>query len=203
MKKKIFTLICLFLFCVSFFGCSTNVDNSSSDSSINESSSDSSINETQTPILVTKQLSKYNCLNYLNINVVQLTQIPTLYQNIYYCEYRYNAHSTYWDYSYGLTPPTNAIRSILVGSKYSVTTTFQIQTKSKEEKYFYSNNTNFTVTYLGSGQQYLSTIYIDKSGEGVSTFMISEIIGSPSKSYKFKLESLICNFEGEVSYYEN
>lgn len=203
MKKKIFTLICLFLFCVSFFGCSTNVDNSSSDSSINKSSSDSSINETQTPILVTKQLSKYNCLEYLNINVVQLTQIPTLYQNIYYCEYSYNAYSTYWDYYYGLTPPTNAIRSILVGSKYSVTTTFQIQAKSKEEKYFYSNNTNFTVSYIGSGQQYLSTIYIDKSGEGVSTFMISEIIGSPSKSYKLKLESLICNFEGEVSYYEN
>lgn len=196
--KRLLSVILILLFTCNLCACFN--DNSTDDTS-NNSAPSTSIEDEIEPTVV--ELTKYNYSSYLNISINQTAQSQTLISNTYYVEYRLNFDRSEWKTYTGLTPPNNVIQCIYLYSTYSVSTTFTINCCSKNKDYVFSNS-NFSIIYRASSSQISAvTVHISQDGSGCNTFMMSEKLSSPNKSYSLQAKNMISDFNGEVSFFEN
>lgn len=212
--RKLFSMILIFSLLatcmVNLFACSndnSDKDNSDKDNSDKDNSnylppSISTEDEIEPTII---ELTKYNYSSYLNISINQTAQSQILISNTYYVKYQLNFGRYEFRYYTGLTPPTtkDVLQCTYLYSTYSVSTTFTINCRSKNNDYTFSNS-NFSIVYRSSPSQFSSvTVYVSQDGNGSNVFMMSEELSSPNKSYFLQVTNMIGDFNGEVSFFEN
>ena len=201
--KRLFSMILIFSLLatcmVNLFACST--DNLDKDNSSYFAPSISIEDEIEPTII---ELTEYNYSTYLAISINQTAQSQILISNTYYVQYRYGNSYEFRQYT-GLTPPTtkDVLRCNYLYSTYSVSTTFTISCRSKNNNYTFSN-CSFAIVYRASPSQFSGVgVNVSQDGNGSNVFMMSEELSRPNKSYSLQVENMISDFNGKVSFFEN
>lgn len=203
MKKKIFLILISFIMLFSGIACIGNVNNSNSIDINTEQGSEENKNQGDVikqddETLKSLPINKNTYKDYLRIEINEISQTSTLLYNIYYYryfDYRGFEHSGTYT---GLTPPNNVPSSAvqLTGSKYSLSTSFNIQVYPVSENYKFKDTMFRIVPRLGKSG--IIDVYVDSNGNGSKTFKFSEETNTPSLSYGFNIESSIIDFKGYV-----